>query len=151
VLSYHLVLHNNPRGVHFFSSDGLRWKLQQKLDAKGNPQPPHFFHEVIQYTDGTNATVGRRERPWMLFNKDGSPSAFASVACSVSRAVFPLPCVAAGRVLVTVCDLPSPLWMDAGVLVTSMRGGNHKGDASVWTMVQATSAAPAEDGGLGAL
>ena len=79
MLSYHLVLHNNPRGVHFFSSDGLYWKLQQKLDTKGNPQPPHFFHEVIQYSDGSNTTVGRRERPWMLFNKDGSPSALTSI------------------------------------------------------------------------
>jgi hypothetical protein len=34
-ISWHLVLHNNPRGVHLFSSDGLDWKLQQKLDAKG--------------------------------------------------------------------------------------------------------------------
>jgi hypothetical protein len=40
---------------------------------KGEPQPPHFFQEHIRYTDGTNTTVERRERPWILFNKDGSP------------------------------------------------------------------------------
>ena len=104
VISYHLVLHNNPRGVHFFSADGLDWRLQQKLDRRGQPQPPHFFDEHITYTDGTNTTVGRRERPWILFNAAGDP------------------------------------W----VLVTSMQGGNHKGDASTWTMAQATSAAPNE-------
>ena len=100
VISFHVVLHNNPRGVHFFSSDGIGWKLQQKLNAKGQPQPPHFFQEVVQYSDGTNTTVKRRERPWILFNKDGSPR----------------------------------------VLVTSMEGGNHKGDSATWTMAQATSA-----------
>ena len=56
MISWHLVLHNNPRGVHFFSGDGLKWELQQKLDAKGNPQPPHFFDEHIHQTDGTVAT-----------------------------------------------------------------------------------------------
>jgi hypothetical protein len=99
-ISYHLLLHDNPRGIHFFSADGINWELQQKLDAKGQPQPPHFFQEVIRYADGTSVTTKRRERPWMLFNTDGSPS----------------------------------------VLVTSIQGGNAKGDSSVWTMVQATSA-----------
>ena len=104
VISWHVVLHNNPRGVHFFSADGannsarnsrlakyytnqpsilprqardkrketinsietqnagLEWELQQKLDAKGNPQPPHFFDEHIHQIDGSVATVQRRER-----------------------------------------------------------------------------------------
>lgn len=72
VVSYHLVLHNNPRGVHFFSADGIEWKLQQKL-VSGQPQPPHFFDEHVQYTDGSNTTVKRRERPWILFGKNGAP------------------------------------------------------------------------------
>jgi alpha/beta superfamily hydrolase len=41
---------------------GLEWELQQKLDAKGNPQPPHFFDEHIHQIDGSVATVQRRER-----------------------------------------------------------------------------------------
>ena len=60
VISWHLVLHNDPRGVHFHSGDGLKWELQQKLDAKGNPQPPHFFDEHIHQTDGTVATCAPR-------------------------------------------------------------------------------------------
>ena len=104
MISWHVVLHNNPRGVHFFSADGannsarnsrlakyytnqpsilprqardkrketinsietqnagLEWELQQKLDAKGNPQPPHFFDEHIHQIDGSVATVQRHER-----------------------------------------------------------------------------------------
>ena len=72
-ISYHLVLHNTPRGVHFFSADGTNWHLQQTLDSKGDPQAPYFFNEVVHYTDGTNVTVDRRERPWMMFNEDGAP------------------------------------------------------------------------------
>ena len=60
VISWHLVLHNDPRGVHFHSGDGVKWELQQKLDAKGNPQPPHFFDEHIHQTDGTVATCAPR-------------------------------------------------------------------------------------------
>jgi len=60
VISYHIVLHNSPRGVHFFSADGMNWQLQQKLDAKGNPQPPHFFTEHINQTDGSVATYANR-------------------------------------------------------------------------------------------
>ena len=80
-ISFHLVLHDTPRGVHFFSRDGLEWRLQQKLDGGdqgGKPLPPFFFDEVVRYQDGTNATVGRRERPWMLFNADGSPRALVT-------------------------------------------------------------------------
>lgn len=76
-ISYHVVLHNLPRGIHFFSSDGLHWKLQQTLD-RGMPLAPFFYDEVIQYTDGTNVTVQRRERPWILFNADGSPRALVT-------------------------------------------------------------------------
>ena len=72
-VSWHVVLHNTPRGVHFFSSDGLTWKLQQKLDAKGNPQGPFFFDEHITYTDSTKVSVSRRERPWILFSESGAP------------------------------------------------------------------------------
>ena len=72
------MLHNTPRGLHFFSLDGISWELQQALDAKGSPQPPYFFHENITYTDGTSTTVSRRERPWMLFNADGSPRALVT-------------------------------------------------------------------------
>jgi hypothetical protein len=101
-ISFHVVVHDLPHGVHFFSTDGISWHLHQQLDRgdQGQPLPPFFFSNVIEYTDGTTATVTRRERPWMLFNTDGSPRA----------------------------------------LVTSMKGGNHPSDSSVWTMVQATSA-----------
>ena len=58
--------------MHFFSADGIEWKLQQKL-VSGQPQPPHFFDEHVQYTDGSNTTVKRRERPWILFGKNGAP------------------------------------------------------------------------------
>jgi hypothetical protein len=65
-VSYHVVLHNNPRGVHFFSPDGLNWQLQQKLDEKGNPQPPHFFTENIHQTDGSTITCGNCCPPIIL-------------------------------------------------------------------------------------
>ena len=38
-VSYHVLLHNSPRGVHFFSADGIEWQLHQKLDANGQPDP----------------------------------------------------------------------------------------------------------------
>ena len=37
-----------------------------------------FSQEVIQYTDGSNTTVGRRERPWMLFGQGGAPLALVT-------------------------------------------------------------------------
>eukprot|EP00035_Acanthoeca_spectabilis_P000852 m.75931 g.75931 ORF g.75931 m.75931 type:complete len:399 (-) comp10470_c0_seq1:206-1402(-) len=77
-VSFHVVLHNLPRGVHFFSADGITWHLQQSLDDNNVPLPPFFFDEVVEYNDGTNVTVQRRERPWILFDTDGSPKALVT-------------------------------------------------------------------------
>ena len=79
-----MVLHNTPRGVHFFSTDGLEWHLHQQLNGS-HPLPPYFFDEVVHYTDGTSTTVSRRERPWILFNADGSPRALVTSMAGGNR------------------------------------------------------------------
>lgn len=65
--SFHIILHNTPRGIHLFSADGLNFSLQQNV-VSGNPQPPFVFDDVVVQSDGTNFTAGRRERPWILFD-----------------------------------------------------------------------------------
>ena len=72
-LSWHVILHNNPEGLHLFSRDGLNFTLQQSLAAPEDgslgavPQPPYVFPPTVAQTDGTNFTAGRRERPWILW------------------------------------------------------------------------------------
>jgi hypothetical protein len=68
--SFHVVLHNTPRGIHLFSRDGLNFTLQQALGAGAGAQPvgPFVFDEtvVLEGSQG-NFTAARRERPWILF------------------------------------------------------------------------------------
>ncbi len=65
-LSYHIIMHNTPVGIHVFSEDGLTYTLQQSRTG-GLPQPPFVYPSDIVQADGTNFTAGRRERPWLLF------------------------------------------------------------------------------------
>lgn len=64
-VSYHVILHNTPRGIHLFSADGFTFALQQILSGQ-DPQPPFVFTEVVNQSDGTHFAAARRERPWLL-------------------------------------------------------------------------------------
>lgn len=66
-VSWHIILHNTPRGIHLVSTDGLTFALQQKLGPTREPLGPFVFNETVANTDGTTFTAGRRERPWLLF------------------------------------------------------------------------------------
>ena len=72
--SFHIVLHNTPRGIHLFSRDGLNFTLQQARGGEGGAQPigPFVFNETVALEGGGAFTAGRRERPWMLFDKGTS-------------------------------------------------------------------------------
>lgn len=74
--SFHIVLHNTPRGIHLFSVDGLSFTLQQALDEGRVPVGPFVFDETVFLEGPTpcnpgepcaNFTAARRERPWILF------------------------------------------------------------------------------------
>ena len=65
-ISFHVILHNRPRGIHLFSQDGLTMKLQQELLGT-EPQAPFVYNETIVQSDGSQFTADRRERPWLLF------------------------------------------------------------------------------------
>ena len=71
--SYHVILHNTPRGIHAFSRDGVGFVLQQALDAGGVPLPPFVYTEAVAQADGSNLTAARRERPWLLFDAQRRP------------------------------------------------------------------------------
>jgi hypothetical protein len=79
-VSYHILLHNTPRGIHLFSADGNTFTLQQDVDNGGNPLAPFVYENIIQQTDGTNLTAIRRERPWLLRNSNGQ---FTSLVTSM--------------------------------------------------------------------
>ena len=71
-VSFHVILHNTPRGLHLYSRDGLKFTLQQNVSGT-DPVAPFVFTEVINQTDGSSFTAQRRERPWILF-KPGTTS-----------------------------------------------------------------------------
>jgi hypothetical protein len=68
--SFHIILHNEPRGIHLFSRDGLNFTLQQGLNSNGIPDGPFVYNETVLQTDGSHFNAGRRERPWILFEKE---------------------------------------------------------------------------------
>lgn len=74
-ISWHILLHNTPVGIHLYSRDGLNFTLQQSLSESqllgSVPQPPYVYSATINQTDGTSFTAERRERPWILF-KNGT-------------------------------------------------------------------------------
>jgi hypothetical protein len=89
-VSFHIVLHNTPRGVHLVSTDGLNFTMQQPLDSHGEPIGPFIFTENVTQADGTTFRAGRRERPFMLFDEGTSrPRALVtSMQASVWPTVF---------------------------------------------------------------
>jgi len=68
-VSFHVVLHNTPRGVHLISTDGLTFTMQQPLDVHREPVGPFIFTENVTQADGTTFRAGRRERPFLLFDE----------------------------------------------------------------------------------
>ena len=76
-ISWHIILHNTPVGIHLFSRDGLSFTLQQSLSETHSlgslPQPPYVYTATVNQTDGTSFSANRRERPWILF-KNGTTS-----------------------------------------------------------------------------
>ena len=68
-ISWHVILHNTPRGIHLVSTDGLTFNLTRPLGPNREPLGPYVFTENVTQTDGTTFAAGRRERPWILFEK----------------------------------------------------------------------------------
>ena len=63
-------------GGHAFSRDGLRWEYSGV--AWGNAEHPHL--NKVTYTDGSTFSFTRRERPHLIFNRDGSPALLTNAA-----------------------------------------------------------------------
>ena len=91
-LSLHIILHNTPRGIHLFSSDGgASFTLQQALGAGGVPVAPFVYEEVIEQVGSAAFTCQRRERPWLLLGgSHGAPTALVTAvqASSVHSGTF---------------------------------------------------------------
>jgi len=81
-------MHNTPRGIHIFSEDGFNFSLQQGHDARRYPVGPFVFTEVINQTDGSSFSAGRRERPWLLF-APGTLSTPQVLVTSMQASVWP--------------------------------------------------------------
>ena len=88
-ISWHVVMHNTPVGIHLFSRDGLTFTLQQALSAANEPQPPFVYPALVQQTDGTNFTADRRERPWMMMKRGTASVPEVLVTSMDARAAFP--------------------------------------------------------------
>lgn len=67
-ISWHILLHNTPVGIHLYSRDGLNFTLQQQVIG-GNPVAPFMYNATVFQTDGTSFKAGRRERPWLLWRR----------------------------------------------------------------------------------
>jgi len=66
---WHILMHNmNAIGAHAFSRDGNTWKTS-------DIEP---YDNVVQFTDGTNVSMGRRERPQLLLDASGRPVYFST-------------------------------------------------------------------------
>ena len=89
-ISWHVILHNTPRGIHLFSEDGLSFALQQSLGDGGEPLGPFVFNETVVQAGAPPFTAQRRERPWLLFEQGTSrPRALVtSMQASVHPVVF---------------------------------------------------------------
>ena len=70
-VSYHVILHNTPRGIHLFSADGQTFALQQQL-VGGEPVAPFVFTETVAQVGAAPFNASRRERPWIFFDKGTS-------------------------------------------------------------------------------
>ena len=88
-ISYHVILHNSPVGIHLFSQDGLNFTLQQALHGK-DPVAPFVFNETIVQTDGTSFKAQRRERPWLLFEKPWPNTRPVMLVNSMQAPVWPV-------------------------------------------------------------
>jgi hypothetical protein len=74
--NYHMLFNALPykcvpklqQGGHAWSKDGIEWSTP-RVGA---------FNTTIQFTDGSNMTCERRERPQMVLGKDGMPLALIS-------------------------------------------------------------------------
>jgi hypothetical protein len=63
-------------GGHAFSRDGRNW--QYSGVAWGDAEHPHL--NAVRYTDGTNFSFTRRERPHFVFDGRGAPALLTSAA-----------------------------------------------------------------------
>ena len=90
IVSWHIILHNRPRGLHLYSTNGLSFSLQQALNGT-EPMPPFVFTENVTQSDGTTFVANRRERPWLLFSPGSSrPEVLVTSmeATAVQKTVF---------------------------------------------------------------
>jgi hypothetical protein len=84
-ISFHIILHNTPRGLHLYSRDGLNFTLQQKVVGQ-NPVAPFVFDNAAIQTDGTNITFSRRERPVLIFQPGSLSTPMALITSAQSSA-----------------------------------------------------------------
>ena len=69
VLSWHALFHNmggcgSSVGCHAFSEDSFVWRMSSS----------GAYDMTLEFDDGTSKTVARRERPHILFNRNGDPA-----------------------------------------------------------------------------
>lgn len=77
-VTWHVLLHNGPQGIHLYSTDGLNFTVHQSV-AGNTTQPPYVYPSTINQTDGTVQACNRRERPWLLFDPvTGAPQALVT-------------------------------------------------------------------------
>lgn len=86
-VSWHVILHNTPRGIHLVSTDGFTFELQHALGPDREPVGPFVFSENITQADGTVFRAGRRERPFLLF--DERTSRPRALVTSMQASVWP--------------------------------------------------------------
>jgi hypothetical protein len=61
-VTYHALFHDHKSyGGHAYSRDGLSWSY--------SPTPP--YGNVVNFTDGSTASLQRRERPHLVFDASG--------------------------------------------------------------------------------
>ena len=69
--NFHILTHAHG-GRHFFSADARTWHPA--------PSGPHTeaYPKTANYTDGSTALFGRRERPHLIFDSEGHPAALTT-------------------------------------------------------------------------
>ncbi len=82
---FHAIFHEwpHPAGPHAFSPDGKTWYY-----AKGGADPSGFcakapcaFTNIVPQADGTKLTLRSRERPHVVFDKQGNAIALTNGFC----------------------------------------------------------------------
>lgn len=89
-VSFHVLLHNTPRGIHLFSADGLTFQLQQSLGGGAQPVGPFAFNETVTQVGAPPFAAARRERPWLLFERGTLSRPRALVTSMMASGAWPV-------------------------------------------------------------